>query len=389
MENVLAAVVIIFLILFSVMTLSDVFIATQDSLHDTWQQAETRMDDQSHTSIRIVTAETDCTGRVLTVTLANEGSTRLSDFDDWDVIVQYDSTLSVGGYVVEYVPFNQTAVPNALPYRSVTTPFFVGELNTTAIGSADLAGIDPDDTDTSHLIYSVTLSPAFGALELNSVALNTGDLFTQADIDSGRLSYMHAGGGQPDSFSFTLADVQTLTISATSWQIYGLYMDASSDTPEAFEPDVWNPGEELVVSIQLDPPAAPNMPIQTVLAMQNGINVSTVLESGTTYLLTIEISPFVETNSGLTLPNGGSTTLDTSQLRAVANGQTPDTVLYTITTPPLHGTLSLNPIFTQAQIDSGLLTYQHDGGGLADSFTFTVSDGQRNTGQHVFEIAVN
>ena len=62
---------------------------------------------------------------------------------------------------------------------------------------------------------------------------------------------------------------------------------------------------------------------------------------------------------------------------------TSDQLVYTLDTAPANGTLYNNGValsaggsFTQADIDAGLITYDHDGSQTSsDAFAFTVDDG--------------
>jgi VCBS repeat-containing protein len=82
----------------------------------------------------------------------------------------------------------------------------VEQAGTLVFDSAVLRTIDPDD-GPSELTYTITDATGFGELRLDGVPLTSGGTFTQDDIDSGRLAYVHDGGDSPaDSFSFTVAD---------------------------------------------------------------------------------------------------------------------------------------------------------------------------------------
>lgn len=113
-------------------------------------------------------------------------------------------------------------------------------------------------------------------------------------------------------------------------------------------------------------------------------------------------APSLATNTGVTVNEGASGTVITT---AMLNEGDPDDagvgLTYTVTTVASNGTLRLsgsalavNDTFTQADIDAGLLTYDHDGGETSsDSFTFDLADGGEDgasplTGQ-MFSITVN
>lgn len=91
MESAVAAVIILTVFLFAVFSSAFNFFTTQDSIMESWQDMEVRMEERSRTSIQIIQAETDTTGEIVEITLTCDGNTRLADFDHWDVILQYES----------------------------------------------------------------------------------------------------------------------------------------------------------------------------------------------------------------------------------------------------------------------------------------------------------
>ncbi|MCH7482765.1 MAG: hypothetical protein IIC95_08865 [Chloroflexi bacterium] len=44
-------------------------------------------------------------------------------------------------------------------------------------------------------------------------------------------------------------------VADNSWGVVGLYQDAAASKPEAYQPNILDPGEHLVISIVVDPPA--------------------------------------------------------------------------------------------------------------------------------------
>ncbi len=73
--------------------------------------------------------------------------------------------------------------------------------------SADVLQAVDEEDGPAALTYTLLTTPVFGVLELTEVELTTGQTFTQQDINSGRLRYLHAGESvEPDSFAFALTD---------------------------------------------------------------------------------------------------------------------------------------------------------------------------------------
>ncbi|MFM2280955.1 MAG: hypothetical protein RLZZ444_3186, partial [Pseudomonadota bacterium] len=100
----------------------------------------------------------------------------------------------------------------------------------------------------------------------------------------------------------------------------------------------------------------------------------------------VDDGPTESVNAGATVAEGGTVTVAASELTFADINQTADNLVYTITSAATNGTLyrdgvalDLNDTFTQDDIDSGLLSYSHDGGETTSAgFGFSISDGQGN-----------
>ncbi|MEM8672094.1 MAG: DUF2341 domain-containing protein, partial [Planctomycetota bacterium] len=96
-------------------------------------------------------------------------------------------------------------------------------------------------------------------------------------------------------------------------------------------------------------------------------------------------SPVIATNTGMTVNEGSTNNVITTAM--LNEGDVDDGgagLTYTVTSVPANGTLSLsgfgtlglNDTFTQADIDAGNVTYDHNGSETtSDTFNFTLSDG--------------
>lgn len=276
METALTAIIIIFIILFAVLTLSDTFVSTQDVLAQSWQEMEARLDNQARTGLTFLDAYTSDGGTFLMLTLRNEGTVKLIDFAEWDLILQYYD-----------------------------------------------AGSD----------YHIN-----------------------------RLSFRD---GVP---------------SASEWAVDGLYVDTENGVDEVYEPDIFNPGEEIVLQTKVSPPIAPGTTILATVSVGSGVTTATNASGN--------MPPELETNEGMTIASGGKGTI-TAALLAVTDADDTDAPLtYTVSNAPVEGTLNLGDTFTQADITNGRLDYTHTGSGN-DSFEFTVSDGKDSTASFSFDITVD
>lgn len=63
------------------------------------------------------------------------------------------------------------------------------------------------------------------------------------------------------------------------WSIQGIYMDSGGLVPEAFEPGIINPDEEVIMVCKLDPPLGENTMNLVSVSTPNGVTVSKVFSS--------------------------------------------------------------------------------------------------------------
>ena len=127
-----------------------------------------------------------------------------------------------------------------------------------------------------------------------------------------------------------------------------------------------------------NPPASLDL-----IAQLKDKNGSVYSDSKPCYITPVNDAPVQAVNSQLTLNESGSAVISTSYLQATDVDDTPSGLTYTITTLPANGTItvggssvSTNGSFTQEQVDSGLVVYNHNGSKTtSDSFAFTMADG--------------
>ncbi len=368
MENVLVAFLIIFILLFGVLTFSETLMSTQDALSQAWQAMQARQDEQARTSLVPVEAHTETLGTVAEFTLTNTGMARLTDFQHWDAFLMYtdagtppenhtlrlsyvtqapnggqwtvagiylnarpemvepgilnpgeDMVLQLRGTVpmgegtgaqvvmttANGVDVSFAFMTNVYPVLETNTGLVLAEGSSATISRSVLAVSDADDP-AADLLYSVTIPPAQGEL-------NLGTMFTQADIDMGQLMYTHTGTG-PDAFQFTV-----------------------SDGKDSIGPFIFA--------------ITPSAPPELVL------------------------------NTGLTMLAGSTVTIDSAQLQVTDSDDAPEDLVYSVITPPKQGQLNLGASFTQADLDEDSLQYNHTGLG-DDSFQFVVSDGESVIGPY-------
>ena len=230
----------------------------------------------------------------------------------------------------DYEDFTLAVATNPVVTTNVglSTSFGQTSTITSSLLQTTETGVSP-----ANLTYTLSSVPTYGNLEDNGTVLDTGDTFTQADIDNGQLTFVNTGTtAATDSFGFTVMD------------------NNRNSTPAA------------TYAIKIN---------------------------------TADTAPTLITNNGLTLVQGTTATISTSDFQ-VTDSDKPDAQLtYTIVTAPVNGTLEDNGValavggtFTEADIDDGLLSYANTSG-TTDSFVFTVSDDDGGSiGDTTFNITV-
>ena len=91
MDTAVASVILIAIAMFAALTFTHSYLSSQDVVVQSWREMEERWGERARTQISALSAETLDADSVQ-VTLSNEGDTKLADFEEWDVIVKYDST---------------------------------------------------------------------------------------------------------------------------------------------------------------------------------------------------------------------------------------------------------------------------------------------------------
>jgi len=114
-------------------------------------------------------------------------------------------------------------------------------------------------------------------------------------------------------------------------------------------------------------------------------------------VLAVAYPPILAVNNGLTVNEGGDGDVNQARLEATDASSGPEALTFTLSAVPANGALrrsgsalAVNGAFTQQDVNSGFLTYEHDGGETtSDSFAFTVTNGAGgSTAAKTFSIEV-
>ncbi|MCP5144159.1 MAG: DUF4347 domain-containing protein [Gammaproteobacteria bacterium] len=447
-----------------------------------------------------VTFNANATPAAATAVLANVTYVNTNNDDPVDSTrtVRFQVDDGDGGVSSTHDAQVTVAAVNDAPVVLVNTGVTVSEDSSVTIAQSALEVTDVDNI-AHDLAYTLITAPTGGTLLLDGVALNAGGTFTQTDVESGKITYSHAGGEAPaDSFVVDTADGNggttgnfTVSINVTPVNDAPVLTNLAGDTSiftEGDGPVLLDVGAAAVLSdpdspvldggtltvslvgttdaddevisvrdqgagvglvtvsgsdVRYDFGAGPvvigtltggtlGAPLSialnnnaSVTAVESLIrnftyqNLNTANPDSHTHTLRILLSdgdgattgavdvnlvvadvndvPVLAANGGITVTEGAATTISNVQLSVTDVDDSAAALDFTLTTVPANGTLSLNgaalssgAVFTQADIDNGVLTYAHSGNeSVSDSFTFSVSDSAgATTGPATFTISV-
>ena len=173
MESLITVILVVTLILFAGLNIFQETLEAQDVLTTTWQEMEEISGDRARTVLTPISSTIKNSGATLEVVLKNEGSIKLTDFDRWDIFLQYY-------------------------------------------------------TDSAS--YEIDWYPYVSAFPANN-----------------------------------------------PWTNAGIYVDANTAQPEIYEPGILNPGEEMVVQLQLMPTIGMTTTNMLTVSTEFGIQASTII----------------------------------------------------------------------------------------------------------------
>jgi len=96
METAITVLLIVGVLIAGILGLVQTAISTQSNVSQSTNVMQTRLDDHARTNILPVSAIADpVLGNWVDVTLRNTGTSKLANFEQWDVILQYTDALDV------------------------------------------------------------------------------------------------------------------------------------------------------------------------------------------------------------------------------------------------------------------------------------------------------
>jgi hypothetical protein len=378
MESVLAAFIVIFLVIFSVLTFSDALLSTQDELGESWREMEMRLADYQQVSIAPVDSWLTADETLVALVLANTGTDHLANYRDWDVILQYYDDADPAVYHIEWLSYTTANPPGPGQW---TVDAIYQDAATAAAEVYEPGILNPGE----ELVLYVKAVPPVG-------------------IGQALQARVVTASGKGASIAFTRNHPPELTINTPLEMWHSVTDTLTAD--HLTVSDVDNTPDDLLYTVTV-PPAQGTLSAETFTQADLDAELVTYTHTGTgddsfqfmvadgtdeisgfTFEITTRNAPPVlAANTGMAIALTDTGVIAAVAL-AVSDANTPpESIVYTVTVQPVKGALSLSPTFTQADINQGNLTYSHTQPGL-DSFTFTVTDGEESIGPYVFGITM-
>lgn len=377
MDTALTAFIVVLVVIFAVATFAQATIQSQDDLLSAQLDVSERVMLQNNTALQLVSADVKADGTTLQVLIRNIGNTRFSDYSDWDVIVNYDGVSSI--YHTYWVPYNESGM--GVNIWSVDGIFLDAERNIPEMS-------DPHILNTSEImVVEVQLSEALATDKVLQASITT-------PIGIGTTAYATRNSAP------TLTVNEQLIIPQGETGIIDLNLLRVDDINHSYD--------DITYQIQNTPTDGELTPVGdfTQTDVNSGVvqYTHTGVTHGTdsftfwatdgvdtigTYTFNIKMSaePILTTNNGLSINVGDTTAITSAALAASDFDNGASDLVYTVTTSPNNGYLSMST-FTQTDINNGLVVYYHTGAGN-DSFAFTLADDVNQIGAFLFEIVVS
>jgi hypothetical protein len=266
---------------------------------------------------------------------------------------------------------------NDPPVVVTNAPAMVAEGGGGSITGTNLLATDPD---SSQIFWTLRAGggPTDGVLQLSGAPA---DWVRQSDISSSQVRYQHNGDEAPaDTMTFEVTDTHNCCVNKLGTGCSDAGIQACVCAADSF-----------CCGTRWD-----SVCVNEVASMCGGTCGATAgTQTFTVDIIPVNDPPVLVTNAGLDVAQGATGVIDSGRLAAVDADNTPPEILFTVTSLPSRGTLLVSGFppssFTQADLDAGVVTYEHDGSEtIVDSFTFSLSDDSgASGGTGTFSIAVH
>lgn len=323
----------------------------------------------------------------------NNGRVKFQHDDSEDFTASFTFDVSNGSQITAAQTFNIDVKPqNDMPVAGQGDLVKLTEGSSIVINGAGKSHITLTDSDNDSsdktdgyaadntLSFEVTVLPTHGTLKLDGVDVTVNQVISKADLDSGKLTYVH-NGSENYTDSFTIVPLDNANVGATSNNT-----NANTNPPAGNPTNQASEGTLKVIDISVNPlNDAPTF----VSIAEPGYGSVPALKEGTEFTIggasSYVTSPGYGTGSGT--PTVPADTVP--HLVYQDSDNTSEQRQYRITTATKYGTLTANgrvmgvgSVFTQAELDAGQVKYKHGGGEqFDDKFEYVVSDGDYSANQ--------
>ena len=297
----------------------------------------------------------------------NNGRVSFSHGGGEDFIDAFSYTVSDGKTVTALKTFNIATTPqNDTPSASVTGQL-VAEGGSFAVTTAHIVLADSDnsssDNETGYAVnnalsFTITGIPTHGTLKLSGVNVTDGTVVTSLQLANGNLVYAHDGSENfSDSFKLTPMDDKGITLGmATATNQVSIGAEVSVPI--------------MIYGLNDAPSFVSKLDLTGTLAIQEGATAT--IGGASSYAV---INGVI--GSGVPTPVAGAHLVFGDNDNSSVQRQ------FRVTATTVNGQLMLNgatlgagSVFTQADLDSGRITYKHNGSETStDAFSYVVSDG--------------
>ena len=165
METAISALIVATLLILAVVGLTQAALSAQSTLAQSTALLQERAGDRARTSLTAVSTQVSGPGDSVQITLKNAGSTKLANFNEWDVILQYSDGTSNHA---QWYPFGSGANQwSEQLYQAVPTP----------------EAIDPGILDPGEeMVVTVNVSPSVGVGTTNQAIISAPNGVTASAI---------------------------------------------------------------------------------------------------------------------------------------------------------------------------------------------------------------
>ena len=166
MEIIIPAIIVISLLMLTTFTVSEQILSSQEATARSWQEMQGRLEERTRTDLSTSGARASLCfdGRdIVEVTVENVGDVKLADFDEWDVILRYETA---AGAHADWYPY----VENGGQLFTSSCPIGSGNQWTNDIDDS----YEPDILNPGEeMIVQVLTSPLMSSPSTNTLTIGT------------------------------------------------------------------------------------------------------------------------------------------------------------------------------------------------------------------------